>query len=286
VPEHDSHSEYQLELGASNRIFEDQIAELRLRALAGVEAPEFRLYGAQPGAGKSRLQAPHGDELKAKSGPGSVANIDIDDYRTYHPQYRMLAEQDPGKVAERTNRDAWLWTERAVEYVQRLRPHVLEAGTLREPDFVLRKVRGYLEAGFATHLYVLAVHEYVSRVRAVIRYLHEVGRQGYGRLVSREFHDEAYRRLPGALRRICDSGTFDSVSILGRNGEVLICTEAGVTQNSDALVAGLEEGRTLRHVDVAAVMDSIRRADERALALHQSRWCHSLLMELAAEVGH
>lgn len=104
-----------------------------------------------------------------------------DDFRPYHPSYMQLMAEDDQRAADFTAADSARWVQLAIERSLAVRPHVIIEGTLRRPAVTISSARPYAQAGFASALHVVAVHEHVSRSRIFERYLRQIQHRGVGR---------------------------------------------------------------------------------------------------------
>jgi hypothetical protein len=202
-------------------VYETEIFPINYADLHGVPNPSVHFFGGQPGAGKSVAEDRIITELESVDGKNSIAEISIDNYRPQHTAYSQLLATDEENLGAYTNQDCWLWSERAKDYVLQLKPHVIREGTLRNPDQTLTDVGSYLESGFRAELHIVAVHEFISRLRYLSRYIDEVEYYGGGRLVPRSLHDEAYQQLPESVAAMTDARMFHKISIHNGNGHII-----------------------------------------------------------------
>ncbi|GAB3297258.1 hypothetical protein EK0264_15845 [Epidermidibacterium keratini] len=231
---------------------------IRFEAVLEYVGKEIGFFGAQPGAGKSVSQSRIRDVLSAQDGTDSVMMIGTDLYRPYHPAYQSLMGQSDETMALLTNPDASKWTNLAISYSQHLRPHVLLEGTLKNPPEVQSHASRYVAEGFSAHLHIIAVHELVSRTRAIGRYLEQVAHDGSGRFVPSAVHDATYAQIPSALSSLLESEQFTSATRYDLNGDVLIRAEAPDAQTKAQIEAVLAMARDSR-VEPAPLVEKLDR---------------------------
>src|SRR5690606_16167385 len=121
-----------------------------------------------------------------------------------------------------TDRDSGRWVEKVIDYTLELRPHVVLEGTLRRPEVALGTAEQYSAAGFSTELHVVAVHEFVSRLRIFGRYLEQLDRDGHGRYTLPEAHRGVYENLPKAVGQIASAGVLDRLIVHDLQRRVVI----------------------------------------------------------------
>ena len=249
-------------------VFFEQILPVFYGNCGAVSCPSVHFLGGQPGAGKSFLQQIVASGLK-RDGNDSVATISIDDYREFHDHWDELLRQDDETAGAWTNQDCWEWSRLAMSFVLERGCHVICEGTLRNPGETLADVNEYLEKGFRTELHIVAVHEFVSRLRYLSRYLREVRGRGVGRFIPRSFHDEAYHVLPESVATMVESGMFYQASIHGGTGQVIEQVRADTPDAVHRVLTAVAEERNPVRLDEQALLDGIDRSLE--LARHVNR---------------
>lgn len=255
---------YQLTSEQNRWIFESVILPIHYGGLRSVANPSVHFFGGQPGSGKSVTEGKVIKALVSVDGPGSVAEISIDSYRSEHPAYSRLMSADEENLGTYTNQDCWLWSEQAKDYVLRVKSHVIQEGTLRDPLQTLVDVGRYLDNGFLAELHIMAVHEFVSRLRYLSRYLREVEYSGNGRIVPRSLHDEAYQQLPESLAVMTDAKMFQRVTIHDLNGQVAEQVISSDADSVNRVLTAMMVERDSSRLDKRALVDDIDRQVERA----------------------
>ncbi|WP_100812127.1 zeta toxin family protein [Microbacterium sp. HA-8] len=244
---------FQLTDADNEHIFRTRLLPLEFPGLHAASGPSAHFFGAQPGAGKSVAQAAVITELAHRDSWDAVAAIIGDDYRPYHPDYaRLLAESDE-TAAFYTDRDTARWVERAIEHTLTVRPHVIVEGTLRRASVTIDTARRYHDAGFDTHLHVLAIHEVVSRLRIFGRYLDQLDRDGHGRYTLPAAHRVAYDALPGSVADILSADVFDTVTVHNLHGTVMHTAGPG-RDDAQAILAAIDRERASDHLDTSGLL--------------------------------
>jgi len=161
--------------------------------------PTIVIIGGQPGSGKLGLEKHIRETTFAGISP---AVIDSNNYRKSHPQFEEIAMLDDKKMAERTNPDARLWTQELLHSAAKNRRDIILQGTMRNKETVMDIICRLKEQGYKVHIAGLAVGAESSRLGIQLMYEDQKQTIGYGRWVSSEFHDEAYKNFPETLHAI------------------------------------------------------------------------------------
>lgn len=207
----------------------------------------------------------------------------VGDLRIYHPVYRHLQETDDQQAARYTDADSARWVERAIELSWTIRSHVLLEGTLRRPEVTIATARAYREHGFTSHLHLVAVHEYVSRLRIIDRYLGQVVAGQPGRYTIRAAHDASYQVLPTALRTIIDSDQVDEVSVYNGAGELHQSADASNTQSAGSLVEVFDRRRQQPLIAKAILLQRLDHLG-RLARQYQRDECQQDIAELRQDI--
>lgn len=178
--------------------------------------PVTYFLGAQPGAGKTR-----GQMFVQRLCPGYLMPIVGDDFRQYHPDYRMLMMTDPLSMPDVTARAAGAWTGMAVKYADDNRVSCVIEGTWRNADTVLDEARRARSLGRGTHAVLLAVPPALSRLGILSRFYEDMRTEGSARWTPSTAHETTVGNLPQTVPQIADSRLMDRMTVLDRSGAVL-----------------------------------------------------------------
>ncbi|MCL2825910.1 MAG: zeta toxin family protein [Eggerthellaceae bacterium] len=239
----------------NQRIFETYIIPNYFDKLTSATNPSVHFFGAQPGAGKSAIQASTKQALVELDGASSVASIIGDEFRSYHPDYSTLMQEDDNLAAFYTDHDSGRWVERSITYTLQAKPHVILEGTLRNPQTTLDTANLYKDAGFEQYLHIVAVHEFISRLRIFERYIGQIEKAGFGRYTMPEAHGRAYTALPQSLKTLTESRMFHGITIYNASGNV-IAQANGVTEAIPVLDTALMSERSGDNLDYASLIDT------------------------------
>lgn len=275
--------QYRLSYHEHERIFQERILPREFAGLESVTSPTVHFLGAQPGAGKSVLLGRLQHRIQQLDGVPSVLELSADNLRPYHPEYQRLREVDDEHAAFYTDRDAGRWVERAIDASFELRSHVILEGTLRRPEVTRDTAVHYRAQGFRTELHVVAIHEFVSRLRIFDRYLQQVERDGAGRYTTRAAHDVAYRALPDSLDHLASSGDFDQITLYDSFGTELVVADSANAESGERLASALAEVRQSPNLPVEMILGELDRLHVLAQRYERSE-CEEDIMRLRREV--
>lgn len=276
---------YRLSDEENTRIFREHLVPLEYPRLWAAESPSVHFFGAQPGAGKFYIQSSLAGHLQALDHPDAVMSIIGDEFRPYHPQYHALLAQNDEHAAFYTDADSARWIEQAIELSCTATPHVIVEGTLRTPAVTLRTAIGYRERAFATNLHVVAVHQYVSRLRIIGRYFEQVARSGHGRYTVREAHDKAYAALPASLAALAESGVLDQITLYDGAGRSLASVAREHPGGAEEIQAALARERAVESVDRAFMLSRLERYEDMARRYNRAEVLGDVLA-LREDMGH
>jgi predicted ABC-type ATPase len=186
------------------------------------EQPRIVILGGQPGSGKSKLTEIAHDSFFDNQ---SVAVINGDDYRAYHPKAREIYELHDKKFAEMTDPDVRTWTPRIFEEAIKEKRNIIFEATMRNKEPLMTTIETLKGEGYKIGIMVMAVNEQVSRVGIVRRYEDQKANGGIARWTPIETHDEAFKNMPDAVAAIERNSSIDSISVYNRAGEILYKNE-------------------------------------------------------------
>ncbi|MGW2748089.1 zeta toxin family protein [Streptomyces sp. NPDC001450] len=197
------------------------------------EQPVVVLVAGPPGSGKSTAC----QVLKAMlDRRGGAVLIGRDIYKSVHPSYGRLLRSDDRTAGVKVRPDVLRWQAEVEEYVRGQRFDALVETPVVDPE----QARAYRGAGYRVEVVVLAEAEAVTQLSVLERYLAQVAKDGAGRYVSWDNHDQCVRRLPRSLEVIESEQLADRVMVIRRNLQVLY--DSGPTTNgADPSPAGAHQ---------------------------------------------
>ncbi len=266
---------FQLSEQENQRIFTEQIVPARFGDLKPALNPEVHFFGAQPGAGKSYIQATVKKRCFDQNSDEPVASIIGDEFRAYHPSYTILLRESDNLAAFYTDRDSGRWVEQAIEHSKKIGSHVILEGTLRSPDLTINTASGYRETGYSCEMHMIAVHEYVSRLRIFERYLSQVEKTGHGRYTVPASHDIPYQALPRSTSAIALSGQFDRINIYNATGNLVSSFDKTI-ESHISIIKVFNEQRSVDNLDLDSLIARASVLAGRISALSK----HAVLKDL------
>ena len=236
-------STHKLSAEEHGRIFSDAIEPILLGKVKTrhQSKPRLIMLGGQPGSGKtSRLLFSAQDELDAQ---GGFVAIDADHFRTFHPQWDELNQQDDRNAALYTHPDAAEWVNRAIDVAIREGCHVIFDGTMGSPGAALNRIEQFERAGYDIEIRILAVNERHSWLGVLRRYEEGRARSGAGRMTPRDVHDEVYEGLVKTLETIQSEKSGVRIRIYSRDKSLLFDTRNGGALGTRTAAQALQDER-------------------------------------------
>lgn len=199
----------------------EQIFELvrptLLSKLETVEKPIAVLLGGQGAVGKGQLNK----IIKCRYADRRFLEINGDDYRQYHPDYKSLIRNEQTFSTE-TQIFSNVFTERLIEEGANLHCNIIVEGTMRNPIVPSKTAKYLAEHGFHVLAYVIAAPREFSVISAYSRYVQELRISGHGRLIDIESHDAAVDGLLISVDCLYKSKAVDEIHVYSMFARELI----------------------------------------------------------------
>lgn len=227
----------------NERIFRGDIVPAELDGTPQ-KHPAVVVVAGQTGAGKTAVTALVKQLLRRRGRP---INLDLDAYKPHHPKYQELAADDDRMVGAYTSIDGHKWMEKAERFAIEQRFDIIMESAMRDPRDFEDPVRRFQAAGYRVEVYIVAVHESLSRLGALDRYLQQVHDLGHGRLIDPAIHDACYQGVLRSADAIDHELLADELFVGRRDGHIVHAN-------------GLDNGQW-RHP--AATRDAVTRERER-----------------------
>ena len=223
--------------------------------------PKLMLLGGQPGAGKGGLRSDLKDSL-----PDPV-EIDIDELRIFHPEYRNVVRADSATAASRVQADCSQWAAELFDEAIKRRLDIIYDGTMSISSKATGMAKDASKAGFGIEVHVVATSLDVSQQGVNGRF--EQARKAYDpndpnavppRTVPGGIQKSAYDNIPGTLKDLCETGVVSRMRVANRTGDSncdLVGKAAvrrdGPKRATEALEA--ERNRVWTKTEIAEYMD-------------------------------
>ncbi|MFF3558251.1 zeta toxin family protein [Streptomyces tsukubensis] len=201
-------------------IFDHLIAPDLVESTMPQERPVAVFLMGQPGAGKTGMTPMIRRTLR-----GRPVRISGDDFKTAHPDYFQLLQEEPRTAGERIRADYRAWQAMAEELVRERRADVVvEIAPGGAASFV-NSVMLYRQAGYRVELVVLAVRAADSLQGTAERCARMIRLGVPARFTTTQGHDAHFAVLAEAVTAAERAGAADSVMVLRRDGTVLYRNE-------------------------------------------------------------
>ena len=223
--------EFKLSTIENKKLFEEEILkDLRDRYDFSTNvAPNAYFTGGLPGAGKSKVV-----ELWTKDNP-NILLIDVDELRKLHPNLKDITDKYGSESSGITHNDASQWGMQLRNYaLEHKIPYILDS-TLRNPKSAEIEIKKAQDAGFKTHVTMVAVNEYQSIHGAYGRYLEQYKDIGLeARYVNPSLIRDSSQSIIDSVARI-DKLNVDEFKIINREKEILYDNKFSIDTAEDVM---------------------------------------------------
>jgi len=178
--------------------------------------PQAVLLAGQPGAGKTELSS-----MLLPTMDNDAALINGDDYRRYHPNYRVLYRKYGSDSVQMTAAFSAAVTEQMIDKLSDSHFNLVIEGTGRTVDVPKRTAMILMQKGYRVEMAVIAARPEVSLISTLLRF-YQMNESGtIPRATAIEAHDRVVAALPDNLDVLCSMSCFSRITIWDRNQEML-----------------------------------------------------------------
>ncbi|MFE0453075.1 zeta toxin family protein [Streptomyces sp. NPDC058914] len=206
-----------LSAAENERIFRARIVPNELTGTPQ-DQPLAIIVSGQTGAGKTSITTL---ATQALAGRGEAVNINLDTYKPYHPKFGELMRADDTTAGAYTSIDGHKWMEAAEAYAIANRFDIVLESAMRDPRDFEEPAARLRAGGYRVEVPVVAVHESMSRLGALDRYLQQVEAFGQGRMIDQAIHDACYRGVVRASAGIDQGRLANAVFVVRRDASVI-----------------------------------------------------------------
>jgi hypothetical protein len=202
------------------------------------DEPTAVILAGQPGAGKSAMRNAAMKELESR---GGCVVLDPDQLRELHPNYRKHFREHPHDAASMVHDDSSALNKRSGADSARDTYHIVDDGTLGNPENAVAKVHG-LRNVYEIDVRVVAVNARFSNLGISARY--ENSYEKYlssqdpkgpiPRWVDHKTHDDCYKGMLESVQQIQERSLADRISVYSRGGVEIYPTANGQPVSGDA----------------------------------------------------
>lgn len=201
-------------------IFDNLIVPDLLEDITPQENPIAVFLTGQPGAGRTRMS-----RMIRRTLRGRPARIRGDDFKSAHPDYLQLLEEEPRTAGERIRADYRAWQAMAEERVREQRADVVVEIAPAGAASLANAAMLYQRAGYRVELAVLAVRA-ADSLQGTADRCAVMSRSGApARFTTVHGHDAHFAVLAEAVAASEQVPVADSVMVLRRDGTVLYRNE-------------------------------------------------------------
>ncbi|OLT27035.1 hypothetical protein BJF83_19460 [Nocardiopsis sp. CNR-923] len=193
--------------------------EILPRAMTRVSRPTTPVVayiGGQAASGKSTAQ----HAAMQRLGTEGALIADFDAMLEFSPVYRTLMAQDDRTAARQVGGDAWVWMNKIIDAALQNGLNLIRESAMGGAEGVVRDSARFHAVGYRVEADVMAVPEAISRLSILNRYQRMRDQDGYGRLVARPIHDDAFTGIPQTMRAIDELAFLDAVTLRRWGGDV------------------------------------------------------------------
>jgi predicted ABC-type ATPase len=181
------------------------------RGASPTKKPQAVILGGQPGSGKGELIT------QAQKIIGSnIVVCNADDYRVMHPHFKTIVQEFEDIYPELTASYAQIWNNRLREHCESRNLNYILETTFSSGTKMNETIQQIKEKGYQVSVMILAVNQHLSFLGTRMRYELMYGRDGYGRTVAKNAHDERYEKIIPTLHLVEKDKLDDHIYIYAR----------------------------------------------------------------------
>ncbi len=204
-----------------------------------VSNPSATFVGGQPGSGKSSVT------IRLQKEMGNAVEVNLDNYRSYHPNYlaieecikrhwenRTLCEEDtPGNdLADFTHQFVSDISDAIIEGVSTkdengLGYNIIIEWGMRNPEVPLQTMESLKNSGYRVSVEFVCIHKSISMEACIIRASVMDDHEHIIRNVPTSFHELCINALPDSINQIYERGfessIIDSMKLCLRDGTIV-----------------------------------------------------------------
>ncbi|MEU9072376.1 zeta toxin family protein [Streptomyces sp. NPDC048306] len=195
-------------------VFDELIVPMYLSSVTAHDEPVVLYVMGAQGAGKTRTAR----LLRRALHRRRPTRIEGGMFKTMHPDYRRLLEEQPRTASARIRADYRAWQEKAEAYVRQRRGDLLIEIAPDSAGHLIDSARRHHRAGYRVELVVLATRAADSRLGTATRCAEVARLGGSPRFTSAAAHDATFRVLADVLRAAEDEpNAVHCVSVIRRD---------------------------------------------------------------------
>lgn len=193
-------------------VWEYEIEKKSMSAISNQPQPQAFILGGQPGAGKSSITKNARDNLRK-----NVIVINGDDFRKYHPDYKLVQTKQGQDAPKYTAEFAGAMTEAILKKAIEEKYNIIIEGTFRTSNTPIKTLQLFKDNGYETNVLIQTCHQAISWQTCLDRYermLQDNPKEA--RFTDKQHHDLVVENLAQNIKQVQKSGLVDHLQIFAR----------------------------------------------------------------------
>ena len=183
--------------------------------LTSQQSPKAYMLGGQPGAGKSTST----DKLEAQYND-NILTVDLDEYRSLHPNYKALYEKYGKELSSYTHEFAGEIKEEIQKRAIDAKYNIIIDGTLGNAERAEQLIEGLKKEGYQVEVLIHTCPKEVSWQSVNERYEDALNNGKIPRFVPKIVHDKIVEALPTNADKLSQSNQIESLTVHNRQEKI------------------------------------------------------------------
>lgn len=190
------------------------ILKMLLQGKSKVKDPVIIIDIAPTGSGKTQLNQYGKKNFK----DNNIIILNSDEFKHFHPNVEYLAKNHPKDYTKITDQETNYWTPSIFAYLLKNYYNIIFEGTGRNSR-ILQTIKEQM-ANYKVIVRGMAVDKLNCYISIVDRFLGQIEKNGYGRLVDPEHLGVTYTNMPEVIQEIEDANLPNLIVEVYRRGKV------------------------------------------------------------------
>ncbi|MCZ1012632.1 zeta toxin family protein [Streptomyces lydicus] len=203
-------------------IYDELIAPPLLGGIVPRTDPRAVYVIGQPGANKAALATMVHRAMR----PGTTRLVG-DDFKTAHPDYLQLLQDDPRGAGAAIRADYRAWYARGEATVRARRGDALLEAAPGSAEEFLASALPFATDGYPVEVVVVAAREADSRLATALRYARAQQLGIPARFTTKAGHDRCFAAVPDVVELAASHPAITAVTVIRRDGQALLRQEQG-----------------------------------------------------------
>ena len=189
--------------------------EISSQNLTSQQSPKAYMLGGQPGAGKSTSTK----KLEAQYNR-NILTVDLDEYRSSHPNYKALYEKYSKDLSSYTHEFAGEIKEEIQKRAIEAKYNIIIDGTLGNVERAEQLIEGLKKEGYQVEVLIHTCPKEVSWQSVNKRYENALTAGDIPRFVPKIVHDKIVEALPANADKLSQSNQIESLTVHNRQEKI------------------------------------------------------------------